>query len=303
MGRESRKLWPALAGTIVLIAAALVFGTLRLQAPVSGPAVSFGLAAIDDAIGSKAAPAYVRAIRDRYDQLIDALAGQGAAIILLPEKIALLSRAEAEPWQQHLAAKAAENHVWLAAGMGVDDGGKRVNLSWLFAPDGAQVGRYQKQHLAPPEREFIAGTAFELHAIGSRQYGIAICKDMHFASLARGYGQRQAAAMLVPAWDFYFDGWLAARMTAMRGVENGFMVIRASREGTLMVSDAYGRIIAEQPSRAMPGASLLVKATVAEPVATLYTRVGDAFAWLCLVAAAVLLVIGRRNPRNGVGEG
>jgi apolipoprotein N-acyltransferase len=107
--------------------------------------------------------------------------------------------------------------------------------------------------------------------------------------------------MLVPAWDFYFDGWLAARMTAMRGVENGFMVIRASREGTLMVSDAYGRIIAEQPSRAMPGASLLVKATVAEPVATLYTRVGDAFAWLCLVAAAVLLVIGRRNPRNGEG--
>lgn len=150
--------------------------------------------------------------------------------------------------------------------------------------------------MAPPERRdrYSSGTDYSLHTINGYAYGLAICKDMHFASLGRAYGERHAAVMLVPAWDFdYFDAWLEARTTVVRGIENGYAVVRSSREGLLTVSDAYGRILAERPSSAMPGSSLLAKVIVGDPLHTLYTRIGNLFGWLCVAAAVILLSINR----------
>jgi apolipoprotein N-acyltransferase len=125
---------------------------------------------------------------------------------------------------------------------------------------------------------------------------------MHFAALGRAYGRRHVAVMLVPAWDFdYLAGWIEARTTVMRGVENGYTIVRASREGPLTVGDAYGRILAEAPSSAMPGRSLLATVIVANPLPTLYTRIGNIFRWLC-VAAAVLLLAVSRAPRRGTSS-
>jgi len=123
---------------------------------------------------------------------------------------------------------------------------------------------------------------------------------MHFAALGRAYGQRGAAVMLVPAWDFdYLDDWMESRTTVVRGIENGYAVVRPAREGLLTVSDAYGRILAERPSSAMPGSSLLARVIVASPLPTLYTRIGNVFGWLCVAAAAPFVLLSRYG-RNEV---
>jgi apolipoprotein N-acyltransferase len=292
-GRTMPHAWRAYATVAVLLVASLGYGALRLSKPVMGRQTTFGLVAIDDAIGPKATPVYIASIWQSYDQQIALLASQGAEIIVLPEKIGMISPVLAAEWQQHLSALAARLHVWIEAGVGVDDGSKRVNLEWLFTPGGALSASYQKHHMAPPEREYIAGHAYEVREISGSAYGLAICKDMHFASLGRAYGERNVAAMLVPAWDFYFDGWLAARMTLTRGVENGYSVIRASREGMLTVSDPYGRVLAERASSSLPGSAMLVRAAISAPVPTLYTRIGDLFGWLCVAASGLILIAGR----------
>ncbi len=128
-----------------------------------------------------------------------------------------------------------------------------------------------------------------MREVEGARYGIAICKDMHFATLGRAYGQRRAAVMLVPAWDFGLDGWLGARMTAARGIENGYVVVRAAREGLLTVTDAWGRILAEQPSGPQPGRRLRVDVPVPEPMATLYTQVGNLLGWACVALAALVM--------------
>ena len=130
-------------------------------------------------------------------------------------------------------------NVWLVAGLGVDDGKERRNEAWWFAPDGRLATNYLKHFMAPPEREFVSGSEFPVNPIDGVNYGVAICKDMHFASLGRGFGARDAGVMLVPAWDFHHDGWMGANMTKLRGVENGFVVVRSARDGLLSVSDAY----------------------------------------------------------------
>lgn len=296
-GRQTPHMWRAYAAVALIFAAALGYGDLRLRQPVSsGTAVNFGIVAIDDAIGTKASPEYVAKIWNAYDAQIAQLAASGAQVVVLPEKIGMVTPETATAWQQHVSAQAAALHVWIAAGVGIDDAGKRTNLEWLYGPDGHLDAAYSKHKMAPPEREqqYISGTGYDVREIAGVRYGLAICKDMHFASMGRAYGERSVSAMLVPAWDFDRDRWLAFRITMTRGVESGYTVIRSSRDGLLSVTDAYGRVLAVRESAPLPGSSLLVKATIAPPIATLYTRIGDLFGWICVALSAAMMLIGRR---------
>jgi len=275
---------------LALVAATFGFGYARMPTAAPAQGAPVGLAVIDDFIGPRVPPAQVERIWAQYERHVETLAARGARIVVLPEKIAVLNPLQAARIERRMSALAARTQAWLALGIGIDDGREKRNLAWLFAPDGRRDASYQKHHMAPPEREFAPGSSYDLRDIGGTRYGLAICKDMHFAAMGRAYGTRQAGAMLVPAWDFGIDAWYAARLSALRGVESGFAMVRASREGLLTVTDAYGRIIAETPSAELPGAMLLAALPAAAPLPTLYGRIGDLFGWLCTGAALLMLL-------------
>jgi len=297
-GGKLRNGWIAYATAILLLFGSIGYGVARLRRPVDGKETIFGLIAVDDAIGLKASAGYSSNILKEYDRGVVSLAGRGAQVIVLPEKVAMLTPILAQRWQQHLGEMAGRNHVWLEAGVGIEDGKSRVNLAWLFTNEGALAASYQKHHMAPPERrdQYSSGSDYAVHKIDGQTYGLAVCKDMHFAALGRAYGKLQACVMLVPAWDFaYLDAWLEARTTVARGVENGYSVVRSSREGLLTVSDAYGRVLAERKSGAMPGSLLLAKMKIGDRVPTLYTHIGDLFGWICVMVSGAFLLMDRRG--------
>lgn len=286
----------AASAAVLLLAVAFAGGAWRVQgAPALAPAGPLaGLVAIDDFIGPATPPARTQAIWDQYARHVEELAGQGARLVLLPEKIAVLAPAQADAVQQRFQALARSTGAWITLGLGVQDAAGRRNLAWLFAPDGAAPVSYQKHHLAPPEREFLAGSAYAVQPVVGFPMGLAICKDMHFAPLGQAYGAAGAQAMLVPAWDFQLDAWMGARMTVVRGVENGYAVLRAAREGVLTVSDAYGRVLAERASSAMPGSTVLAPLPAHPSVATWAGWLGPLFGWLCVALGVILLCVGRR---------
>lgn len=288
---------PAALASLLLVAAAWAGGAWRLQqAPAPMPAGPLaGLVAIDDFIGPATPPARAQAIWDQYARHVEQLAGQGAQLLLLPEKIAVLSPVQAAAVQQRFRALARRTGTWITLGIGVQDSDGRRNLAWLFPPDGTAPASYQKHHLAPPERDFLAGGAYAVQPVAGRAMGLAICKDMHFSALGHAYGAAGAGVMLVPAWDFQLDAWMGARMTVVRGVENGYAVLRAAREGVLTVSDAYGRVLAERASSAMPGSTLLAPLPVAAPVASWSGWLAQLLGWLCVVLGMLLLCAGRRS--------
>jgi len=296
-GMKMRGAAAVYGGTALVVVLAMGFGWWRLQGTVEGPAVSFGIAAVDDFIKSPRS-AEARDIWTQYQSQVQELAGSGAKVVLLPEKIDVLAPEDAEQRKQWLAALARTNHVWLVAGLGVDDGKHRRNEAWWFSPDGKLVTSYLKHFMAPPEREFVAGDEFPVNDIAGVRYGVAICKDMHFASLGRGYGQRHARVMLVPAWDFNADAWMAANMTKLRGIENGYVVVRSARNGLLSVSDAFGRMLAVERSAQLPGTTLFITLNVPEQQLTFYTRSGDALGWVCIFAGALLTAMAFRRVRR-----
>jgi apolipoprotein N-acyltransferase len=279
--------WP-LAGSALLALGCVGFGNARIPAAPGPQGELVGMAVIDDFIGPRTSQDRVERIWSQYERHAEGLVRQGAQLILLPEKIAMLSPFNAQPVRRRMAALAARTHAWLALGVGIDDAGTRTNHLWLFDPDGRQAADYVKHRLAPPERTYLAGARFDTAMIDNAAYGLAICKDMHFAAEGRAYAALDVQAMLVPAWDFGEDGHYAARQSAVRGIEGGFAMVRAAREGLLTVTDAYGRIVAETASRPLPGATLLARVPAMPPIATPYARGGDWFGWLCTAAALLL---------------
>lgn len=287
----------AYSAAVVVLAATAALGWWRLQTPAEGTEVSYGIVSIDDYISGPDSEKS-REVWATYESLVAALAAGGAKVVLLPEKIAVLSASDAETRKARLSKVAAHFKVWLVAGLGVDDGKERRNEAWWFAPDGRLATNYLKHFMAPPEREFVSGSEFPVNPIDGVNYGVAICKDMHFASLGRGFAARDAGVMLVPAWDFHLDGWMGANMTKLRGVESGFVVVRSARDGLLSVSDAYGRMLAVADSGALPGTSLLANVKVGPRLSTIYTRIGDVLGWICAAAGLAMLVMSRLRARK-----
>lgn len=293
------------ACTVVLVGAVVAFGALRLResAAPTGREVTFALAAVDEAIGPEARAPYVARIREAYAAHVAAAVDAGARIVVLPEKIAVATPASSAGWNEWFAGLARQHAVWVLGSVSVtaDDG--TGNFAWLYAPDGTRVASYTKHHLAPPERDYRPGTDYVVQDIDGVDYALGICKDMHFASFAREYGTRGVVAALVPAWDFVVDADLARRMTAMRGIENGYAIVRASRDGLLSVNDAYGRTLALARSGALPGARLVVRIRLDRVGPTLQSRLGDAFGWLCVATALGFAVAARRSRAAAPGVG
>lgn len=286
-----RRFAPAAIASVLLLLLAWGGGHWRVQSSSPASAMLAGLVAVDDFIGPATPPARAQAIWDQYARHVVQLAGQGATLIVLPEKIAVLLPAQAAAVQQRFSGLARRLGVTITLGLGVHDDSGRRNLAWLFPADGAAPVSYQKHHVAPPEREFLPGLRTVVQPVAGRAMGLAICKDMHFASFGKLYGKAGAGAdvMLVPAWDFQLDAWMGARMTQVRGVENGYAVVRVAREGLLTVSDAYGRVLASAGSRAMPGSVLLASLPARADVSPWAPWLAPLLGWTCVAASTLLL--------------
>lgn len=165
------------------------------------------------------------------------------------------------------------------------------NVARLDAPDG-QIRTYEKHHMLPPfESSFKIGTEQTEWQEPSGRWGMAICKDMDFRASAASMGATGTGLLLVPAWDFEADGWLHGRMAILRGVESGFSMARAPKQGILTVTDDRGRVLAERATNSAPFASLLAAVPVHHDD-TVYGRFGGWFAWTSLVALLGLILSG-----------
>ena len=274
---------------ISLAIAAIAYGFVRLANVTALPRVPIGLVASDGADLFPADPGGASdATLARYLEGATTLTMRGAALVMLPEKIEIFEDVATVRVRQRLSAWARDRNTRLVAGVGIAKRDYRDNIAWLFDRDGDLMTEYAKQHLVPlVEMRFRPGDRDAIVELDGHRFGIAICKDMGFPRLAARYGRAGVEAMLSPAWDFVSDGEYHARMAVLRGIEQGYSVIRTANQGRLTVSDPYGRIVAEILSSQETVSTLLVAAPVGS-VRTVYRTLGDTFAWACVVLVMLL---------------
>lgn len=289
--------------TFVIVAAVLIFGTVRLSIAQPGPLVRVGLIASDAnggaGVDNPGEPS--QRLFKNYAEHARQLIAQGARVVVMPEDMGVVldsGTGQTDSIFQPIADQTGATLILGVARIGAE--GKH-NEARIYKPDAA-VRTYHKEHLLPPfeTSRFTPGTKrtdFTAPMRTAREmWGVAICKDMDFTNPARAYGQSGVGLMLVPAWDFRVDQFWHGHIAVMRAVEDGFSLVRSARGGFLTVADDRGRVVAEARSNTAPFTTLLADVPVGHSK-TVFLLWGDWFGW-CSIALLVFVLVETIRPRS-----
>jgi apolipoprotein N-acyltransferase len=288
--------WVLAAGVpLGVFAAILIFGMVRLATSHSGPRVRVGLIATDIHEGySKTENAdKATALIGLYANEIAMAAQQGAQVVVIPEKTVGVTPRDRDAIVQVLSNVAKTSHVWLVVGVNELGRTPMLNTALTFSPDGALINDYQKEHFVRGfEDGYAPGSAIGIVDAPWGRTGVAICKDLDFPRLERRYGAAGVRLLLVPAWDW--DGpnaVLHEHMATVRGVENGYAIARAAKDGFVSAHCQYGRPLASSVTyeHDPPTAMVVVDVPLGNGH-TVYSRYGDWFGWLSVIVATLIVI-------------
>ncbi|MGI4858768.1 MAG: carbon-nitrogen hydrolase family protein [Janthinobacterium lividum] len=240
----------------------------------AAPAAPFRVAALQ----MVSAPDLQRNLDDACALIAEAAAA-GAGLALLPEYFCYMGRRDTDKVAlaeaggdtahgliQHTLSQAAREHrIWIIGGtlpVRGDDPTRVLNTTFVYGPDGAQAGRYDKIHLFnfvkgedafDEARTIEPGRTVASFAAPFGRVGLSICYDLRFPELYRALGD--CALIVVPSAFTYTTGqahWEI--LLRARAIENQCYVLAAAQGGEhptgrrtwghSMLIDPWGEIVA-----------------------------------------------------------
>ena len=211
-------------------------------------------------------------------QLAREAAVLGAELVLFPENVTMMTfgpdqiRANARTESEHpaipaFAALAKDLDIWLHGGtLAVQVGDKIANRTYVFAPDGLIVAKYDKIHMFDVDLDggesyresatFSPGAEKVLVDLPWGGLGLSTCYDVRFPYLYRALAQDGAqfltvpAAFTVPTGRAHWEVLLRAR-----AIENGCYVFAPAQTGThagerktyghALIIDPWGEVLSD----------------------------------------------------------
>jgi predicted amidohydrolase len=194
----------------------------------------------------------------RAEALVAEAARRGSQLVVLPElwstaydlenapahATPLADKADAPGWFGQVAGWAARHKLWLTGSMlERQPDGRFANCMALYAPDGSLAGVYRKIHLFRLMEEEVylaAGQSPTLLDLPWGKTGLAICYDLRFPELFRGYALHGARLLLIPAeWpNPRRDHWRT--LIRARAIENQCFVAACNRVGSSKGTSFFG---------------------------------------------------------------
>lgn len=233
------------------------------------------------------------ALRDDYARLQDYFLAEtrrearaGAKIVLWPEINLMVFRSDEDDFMARARQLAHEEQVYLLMGIGVhrpEEAKALQNKAVLVDPTGEIALSYVKTHPVPGPEAMVSALGDGRPPTHDTEYGrlaTVICYDMDFPPLLRRVGRARADVLLVPASDGKDIVQLHHVQAVFRAVENGVCLLRATRWGLSSAVDPFGRILATMDDSIAVHRTMVAQLPTAG-VATIYSRIGDLFAWLC----------------------
>lgn len=221
----------------------------------------------------------------------------GAKIVIWPEINLMVLRSDESAFMERARQLAREEHVYLLMGIGVhrtSEARPLENKAVLVDPTGEIAFSYVKTHPVPGIEAMVSVRGDGRPPTQETPYGrlaTVICYDMDFPPLLRRVGRARTDILLVPASDNKTIGNLHHVQAVFRAVENGVSMLRATRWGMSAAVDPLGRILAAMDdsvaAQKVMGAQLPMQG-----VATIYSRIGDLFAWFCVAGLLAAIALG-----------
>lgn len=214
------------------------------------------------------------------EKLIDRLANQGAALIVLPEYFNFMGpedmwrenaeELESSPSLARIRQKAVDHKVHIHCGSILERSGENIyNTGVVFSPQGHRVSKYRKIHLfdveIPGGRSYFEsetitpGDHIESFTIGKVAFGMATCYDLRFPELFRAFATRGIMVIILPA-----------AFTMMTGKDHWELLIRARAVENLCYVAAPGQYGSCPPNHSSYGRSMVV-----DPWGVVIAQAGD----------------------------
>jgi apolipoprotein N-acyltransferase len=315
---EAHFNWRAELGRLAVfagvLAAVLVFGFVRLsRALPSTQAVPAATITIDASV-SKAASGAVNwltfnqstdaeraAARPKFATTVDLMLArtetalkQGAKIVAWQEASGLVLEEDKPEVLQRVSSLAKQYGATIQVGLWVPTRTPARaftrNESILIDNTGRVAWTYDKTHPVFLDEAYVVIPGNGKLPVAVTAYGrvsTAICNDLHFPALIRQAGQSDVDIFIAPYGDILPFGYEDFVVADYRAIENGFSMVRATGNGLSTIIDPQGRVLASQ-DYFTTGTHILYGAVPTHRLPTIYSRIGDVFAYLSAAGLAIL---------------
>jgi len=185
------------------------------------------------------------------------------------------------------------------------------NSALVVDPEGNGIGRYDKIHLVPfgeyvPLKnllffaskltrevgDFARGSDRKVFDLNGTRVAVVICYESVFPDEVHEFAANGAQVFI----NISDDGWYGEtgapfqhlQMTRMRAIENHRWILLTTNNGVTASVDPLGRVVkkAERNVR-----TVLVAPYSPISETTIYSRVGDLFAWICVVISLIVVFV------------
>jgi apolipoprotein N-acyltransferase len=217
----------------------------------------------------------------------------GARIVRWSEAAAAIHKEDEAALIRRAGVLARQERIYLQLGLIVELRTEHYpfaeNRAILIDPSGQVVQNYFKGiHPLGDANVFAPGPG--VVPTTDTPYGrlaTVICFDADFPALVRQAGRARADILLVPSNDWRPVDTIHARAATFRAVESGVALVRPTGNGISVAVDHLGQPLATANYFATPAITMVADVPT-RGVATIYPRIGDAAAYLCLALLVIL---------------
>jgi apolipoprotein N-acyltransferase len=118
---------------------------------------------------------------------------------------------------------------------------------------------------------------------------------MDFPRLIAQAGRHRTGILLSPASDWRAIDPRHTQISSFRAIEEGFNLVRQTNAGLSAAYDYQGHTLAAVDAYTSPNADLIAEVPT-QGTLTVYSVLGDWFAYLCIAALLALVILARRRP-------
>jgi apolipoprotein N-acyltransferase len=318
-GRVSRFRQAAAVGLI--LALWIGYGSYRLgevdALMAASPKIKVAVVQGNMKQGEKWKKEMVQTTLDRYGELTRKV--QGARLIIWPETAAPFLYVRTPDLAAEVQKIARDSRGYLLFGSPAYEltpqGEFYYNRAYLLNPQAETIGSYDKAHLVPygeyvPLRrffpyigkmvpmvgDFAEGPVGATVSLPEGPLGVLVCYESIFPYLSRAQVANGARLLVNITNDAWFGKTSAAyqhlSMAVLRAVENRVCLARAANTGISAFIDGAGRLLWTSEIN-VPEAHALELAWL--PGGSLYNRIGDVFAWTCVIICGLAVILARRR--------
>ncbi|PWT96087.1 MAG: hypothetical protein C5B52_16395 [Bacteroidetes bacterium] len=235
-------------------------------------------------------------LNDSLFSLSKQAANRGAKIILWSEANAFAFRFNEKALISKGKDFAFQNKVYLMMAMAIIDTGRIYfgkkfieNKTVFIGPDGEILNVFHKNNPVPMVENSKPGDGkIPVIQTAFGRISPSICYDADFPTQMRQIGKNKTDILLLPSGDWYSISPFHTRMAIFRGIENGTAVVRQASGGLSVASDYRGRVSASLDFY-KEGTKLWFADVEVGHVATLYSKIGNLVACMCIVFTISIL--------------